>query len=141
MEREILTYPLSTEQLWDEFSFMIEYFTDKGFTECEILFGAAWGIYYYPSNEWNNESISLNSLATKVKSVEQQGLGKFGQDDLFVYFPHLNFRFCNDCDLHIYFTQHSPDIEFFYSRWGNLGYKPAEWLKNQTNGPGEKVRG
>jgi hypothetical protein len=120
---------------------MLKYFTKKGFTNCEILFGFAWGIDYYPSSKWNKESILLASLTDKVKNVEQQGLEKLSEDDLFVYFPHLGFRFCNDSDVHIYFTKHSPDIEFFYSRWEALGYTPAEWIKNQTNGPGEKVRG
>ena len=140
MEREILTYPISTEQMNDELSFMVEYFSNKGIDKCSVLFGFAWGNDYYPTNEWFDEEIELKKLVKKVRDVEASGIGTIGRDDLFVNVSGLEFRFCNDSDVHIYFTNHSEDIEFFYSRWKKLGYQPAEWLKNQEKGPGERVR-
>lgn len=140
MEREILTYPLSTDQMNDELSFMVEYFSNKGIETCSVLFGFAWGNEYYPGNEWSDEEIALKNLIQKVKEVEASGIGRIGRDDLFVKLSGLEFRFCNDSDLHIYFTSHSEDIEFYYTHWKQLGYQPAEWLKNQANGPGERVR-
>lgn len=140
MEREILTYPMSAEQLNDELSFMVEYFSNKGIETCSVLFGFAWGNDYHPGNEWFDEEMALKVLIQRVKEVEGSGIGSIGRDDLFVKLSGLEFRFCNDSDVHIYFTSHSEDIEFFYSRWKQLGYQPAEWLKNQEKGPGERVR-
>lgn len=140
MEREILTYPISTEQMNDELEFITEYFSNKGIETCSVLFGFAWGNEYYPGNEWFDEEIALNNLIPKIKEVEASGIGTIGRDDLFVKLSGLEFRFCNDSDIHIYFSSHNEDIEFFYSRWKQLGYQPAEWLKNNGKEPGERVR-
>ncbi len=140
MEREILTYPISTEQMNDELTFMVEYFSNKGIDKCSVLFGFAWGNDYYPGNEWYDEEIELKDLIQKVKNVEASGIGAIGRDDLFIKISGVEFRFCNDSDVHIYFSEHNDDIEFYYTRWKQLGYQPAEWLKNQEKGPGERVR-
>ena len=124
----------------DELSFMVEYLSNKGIDKCSVLFGFAWGNDYYPGKEWFDEEIELKNLVKKVKDVEASGIGKIGRDDLFVKVSGLEFRFCNDSDVHIYFTESNNDIEYFYSRWKELGYKPAEWLKNQEKGPGERIR-
>lgn len=140
MEREILTYPISRMQLNDELVFMVEYFSNKGVEKCSVLFGFAWGVEYYPGNEWNAEEIPISELIDKVHEVETSGIGTIGKDDLFVKVQGLEFRFCNDSDVHIYFSSPNDDVEFYYSRWKQLGYQPAEWLKTQEKGPGERVR-
>ena len=124
----------------DELAFVVQYFVKKGVEKCGVLFGSAWGNDYYPTNEWFDEKVALSNLVEKVREVEASGIGKIGRDDLFVKISGLEFRFCNDSDVHIYFTEHSDEIEFFYSRWKALGYQPAEWLKNEEKGPGERVR-
>lgn len=87
------------------------------------------------------ETIDLAGLEEKVRDVEVKGIGSLGRDDLFVKVADLKFRFCNDCDVHIYFSNlGDSDVENFYVRWKQKGYKPAEWVKNQENGPGERVR-
>ena len=140
MEREILTYPITADELNDELAFVAQYFSKKGVENCSVLFGFAWGNEYYSTNEWFDEQIALSNLVEKVREVEASGIGKIGRDDLFVNIAGLEFRFCNDSDVHIYFTEHSDEIEYFYSRWKALGYQPAEWLKNEEKGPGERVR-
>lgn len=140
MEREILTYPIEKDQVHDELVFFVEYFSGKGFEDCEILFGFAWGIEYYPGKDWPYEKIKLSNLIEKVDEVEASGIGSLGYDDLFIKIADLEFRFCNDTDIHIYFEKSNEDIEFYYTRWKQLGYQPAEWIKNQKNGPGERVR-
>ncbi|WP_444888113.1 hypothetical protein [Microbulbifer sp. JMSA008] len=140
-KREILTYPLSKEQFWAEFRNFVEYFSKRGIKDCSVLFGFAWGIEYYPGNEWLPEMLSLEELETKITELEARGLGEFGNNDVFVEVVDLEFRFCNDSDIHVGFNKTNPLVEYFYSRWEELGYSPAEWLKNQSSGPGEFVRG
>ena len=141
MKREILTYPLSKEQFWDEFRHFVAYFRDKGVSECSVLFGFAWGIEYYPGNEWVSETLPLEDLEAKIQELERRGFGEFGHNDVFIELADVEFRFCNDTDVHIGFERHKPMIEDFYARWEALGYYPAEWLKNQEYGPGQLVRG
>jgi hypothetical protein len=140
MKREVLTYPLSKQQLREELRHFVEFFSDKGNATCCVLFGSAWGNDYYPSNEWLEETVALGHLIAKVEEVEAAGHGTLGTDDLFLKVSGLEFLFCNDSDIHISFVEHQPDIEHFYQRWKELGFKPAEWLKNERHGPGERVR-
>jgi hypothetical protein len=140
MRREILTYPLSKQDLREELRHFVAFFGGKGVATCRVLFGSAWGIHYYPGKEWSEEEVALTNLITKVEEVEASGIGKLGLDDLFLKVPGMEFLFCNDSDIHVFFTKHHPDIESFYQRWKTLGFKPAEWLKNERHGPGEKVR-
>jgi hypothetical protein len=140
MQREILTYPMTVELLHNELSFVVGYFAERGHVTCNVVFGYAWGLEYYPDNEWDGEDIVLSDLESKINEVEVRGIGHFGKDDLFIEFPGLRFLFCNDSDIHIYFTESNPHVEFFYSRWRQLGYKPAESKKNNDHGPGKRVR-
>ncbi len=141
MEREILTNILNKEQLYVELKFIVEYFIENNIHYCDIVFGFAWGMEYYPTEEWNNEKIYFRELIKKVHEIEKTNIGSLGRDDLFIKLPNLEFRFCNDSDIHIYFDEeNNKDIEFFYSRWKNLNYEPSEWIKNQKNAPGERVR-
>ena|SRR5688572_30839864 len=140
INREILTHPLSKQQIHEELRHFVEFFSAKGVTTCRVLFGFAWGNEYYPSNEWSDEEIELTNLIKKVEEVEASGLGAVGSDDLFVKVPSMEFQFCHESDIHISFTEHHPDTESFLQRWKTQGFKPAEWIKNEGGGPGEKVR-
>ncbi|WP_414675965.1 hypothetical protein [Limnobacter sp.] len=140
-KREILTYPLSKEQFWEEFRHFVAYFLNRGISECSVLFGFDWGNEYYPGEDWIPETIKLEELEAKILELESRGLGEFGYNDIFIELAQVEFRFCNDTDIHIGFDRHQPLIKEFYSRWEALGYCPAEWLTSENHGPGECVRG
>lgn len=140
MNREILTHPLSKEQVRAEFHHFIEFFSAKGVATCQVMFGFAWGNEYYPGNEWTEENIALANLTKKVEEVEASGLGALGRDDLFVKVPGMEFQFCHESDVHLFFAEDHPDIETFFQRWKKLGFKPAEWLKNGEKGAKQKIR-
>ena len=135
MKKEILTYPLSKEQIDKELAFFAQYFIESGHKEFEILFGYAWGNEYYDTNEWNYETIEIEQLVNKVTSLEAKGFGVLGCDDLFIKIPgqSFDFRFCNDSDIHISFKESNSIIEDFYNRWKALGYSPAEWAEGENN--------
>jgi hypothetical protein len=140
MQREVHTYPLSNVQLREELRHFVEFYSAKGIASCTVLFGFAWGNVYYPTKDWIDEQVPLSDLIAKVNKVEAGGFGRLGSDDLFVKLPGLEFLFCNDSDIHIAFSEPHPDIEYFFQRWKQLGFKPSEWLKTETYGPGQKVR-
>jgi len=123
----LLTYPLTSAQLRDELVFVVEHLQACGFSTCDVLFGYAWGNEYYDDNHWVSESLTLSFLIAKVAEVESRGIGCLGSDDLYLGFPTFQFLFCHDSDVHLYFSEDAPLVEFFYRRWEDLGYKPAEW--------------
>lgn len=141
MNREILTHPLTKQQIRTELEHLIEFFSIKSVTTCQVLFGFAWGNEDYSGDAWNEENIPLIDLPQKIEEVEFSGLGALGQDDLFVKVPGMEFHFCHEADIHICFVEQHPDIETFFQRWSTLGFMPSEWLKSEDKGPGQKVRG
>ena len=140
MQREVLTDRLSNQQLRNELRFLVEFYTAKGIISCGVLFGSAWGNRYYPTKDWVEEDVPLGNLLAKVEEVEALGIGRLGADDLFLKLLGLEFLFCNDSDIHLMFSEDHLDIEYFFQRWKRLGFKPAEWLKAERHGPGQKVR-
>ena len=140
MKREILTHPIDAELVLAELEYFVEYFHNQGVSDCHVLFGFAWGMDYYPTSEWLEETIQLTDLINKVESVQSKGIGKIGQDDLVVKVADLEFLFCNDSDIHIVFEKDSQHIEHFYERWKEKKYNPAEWLKTNGPEPNKRIR-
>jgi hypothetical protein len=142
MLREILTYPISPEQMKVELVFFAEHVRDLGHADCEILFGFPWGVKYYPSNRWEYERIAFESLVAKVAEVEASGIGHLGRNDLVVKIPGLEvqFRFCHDSDIHLVYESSAELAETFYQRWKSRGFQPAEWVKLPSGPPTERLR-
>jgi hypothetical protein len=142
MKHQIITIQTDKSLLWRELNFLVSYFIGKNITTCEICFGFAWGNEYYPSNEWVNEKIQLEKIASKIIEIEALGLGKFGSDDLYLDFPNFQFQFCHESDIHLIFesAHANEETEFFYNRWLEVGLKPSEWLKSKIHEIGEKIR-
>ena len=135
MRREIVTQPISTEQIHQELVFLVEYFKLLGHTQCEVVFGSAWGIDYYPGNDWHVVQMPLEELIPEVRRVEAAGeWGGLGSNDLYITRPplDLDFRFCSDSDIHLSFDQPSEITESFYQRWKERGYSPAEYVKSEN---------
>jgi len=128
MTREILTYPLDRPSLEAELAFLVQHFRTLGYDRCTAFFGHAWG-ERYPQDPWTPVDLPLEALVAEVSRIEAAGFGALGDDDLFITlaaFP-LEFRFCNDSDIHLSFEEPSDIAEVFYQRWRGRGYRPAEW--------------
>jgi hypothetical protein len=142
MTREILTYPISKEQMKEELRYCAQHFRALGYDNCEVLFGSSWGNNYYATSEWSFVEFQVLRLVEEVARVEALGFGRLGSDDLFIRLPsrELEFRFCNDSDIHISFDEPNEITEVFYQRWKSRGFKPAEWVKPEKGPPTERVR-
>ena len=112
-----------------------------GHAKASVLFGWAWGNEYYSTDEWQSEKIELEKLSGKVRGVEDSGIGRFGADDLFVEIKGHEFTFCLESDVHLEYEVGSEITEALWQRWSKLGYSPAEYMKNEENGPGKLIRG
>ncbi len=140
MKREVVTAILEENQIRDELQYLIDYFSKNGNEFCDVLFGYAWGNDYYPDNEWFYESVKLSGLKSKIFEIEQRNIGSLSNDDLFITVAGFEFLFCHESDIHISFETTSQAIEHFYERWLTMGFHPSEWIKNNSKGPGTKVR-
>lgn len=140
MKREVVTGILEENQVRAELRYLIEHFSKSGEESCDVLYGFAWGNDYYSGNEWPCESVKLSSLESKVAAVEQRNIGSLANDDLFIKVGGIEFLFCHESDIHISFETTNPEIEHFYERWITNGFNPSEWIKDDPNGLGTKVR-
>ena len=142
MLREILTYPIEPAQMEEELSFFAEHMRALGYAGGDVLFGSFWGGEYYPTSRWEYERISFDALVAKVAQVEASGIGQLGRDDLWVKIPGLEveFRFCNDCDIHITYEFSTELAETFYQRWKSRGFQPREWVVAANGPPTERLR-
>ena len=142
MIREILTAPITNAQMFEELEFFIQHFRALGHVGCDLLFGFAWGNYYYPGNLWNEVRLPLASLMAEVEKAGALGCDGLGLNDLWLSVPSLpaKFLFCNDSDIHITFDEPGEVPEFFYQRWKSLGFQPAEWMKSDSGRCTERLR-
>ena len=141
MPHEILTAPLASDALEAELAFVVAHFQSLGVERCTVLFGFAWG-ERFPEPGWTALDLSLDALITEVARAEAAGFGELGSDDLFITFPSqgLEFRFCNDSDIHLTFTDPTAAAEVFFQRWAALGYSPAEWGPSSPGQPRQRLR-
>ncbi len=116
---------LTPEELRTEFEFCIRYLQEVGYVRASVLFGWAWGNEYYSTNEWQAEQIELEKLSAKVREIEDSGVGKLGDDDLFVEIKGHVFIFCHESDVHVEYEVGSEITEALWQRWSKLGYSPV----------------
>lgn len=130
--------------MWEELSFFSRYMQKLGHRHCQAMFGFAWGNEYYGNERWDDVLVPLSALTDEVRRVEEAGFGTLGSDDLYLKIAsqevELQFRFCNDSDIHIEYDQRSQTTEFFYQRWLSRGYSPVEWKKGRKGRPSERIR-
>ncbi len=119
----ITTYPLTNQQIRQELEFLIQYFLKRGFVDCKILFGYAWGLEYY-QDDWVYETIALADILTKINQVEQLKIGSLGYDNFYIQIAGLEFNFCDESDIHLKYCEFNDDVEFVYQRWKSLNYQP-----------------
>ena len=124
MSGELITCPLSAPQLAEELTWLVEIFSRRGIESCDVLFGYAWGNEYYLTAQWEYECVAIDQVAVAVSAVEIRGLGRLGQDDLWlrVADPQVEYRFCNDSDLHLAFSEANWLVDLTRARWQQKGY-------------------
>ena len=142
VRREILTYPQNQAVIRNELIYLIAQLEDAGIQQCQVLFGFAWGNRYYSSERWEAKEWPVTQLMVEVERVESLNLGTLGQDDLFITVSGLplEFHYCHESDIHIYFDHPHEWIERFYSRWKVHHFRPAEWIKSDETGEKERIR-
>jgi hypothetical protein len=131
MTREIWTYPISREEIWEELRHFVNYFISVCYLDCAVSLGFSWVTDYYDGETPKEERIALAKLETKVRHLELADFGRLGSDELYVDIAGITFRFCDECDLHMYFDNHTLHVEHFESRWRAMGFQPSKHQKSE----------
>jgi len=139
MKKEVVTHTITHTQIRKELKFFVDYFTGNDFKTCQVLFGYAWGLEYYPGKEWEYEELELQKLLSKIQELEKEKLGEIGFDDIFVQINDLEFRFCHDMDIHLSFNEVTADVEYFFSHWKDSGFEPTVWKHENKHTPGKRL--
>ncbi|HLA60801.1 MAG TPA: hypothetical protein VK626_01025 [Nitrospiraceae bacterium] len=137
MAQEILAYPTKPEAIKEELRYLANYLGAHNHKTCEVLFGFAWGIEYYPDKDWTYLEFQIEKLVEEVEQVETLGRDRLGDHDLFIRLPKtgLEFLFCHHCDIHLTFEERNEIADFFNQRWDSLGFNPEERLKPDNTTP------
>lgn len=128
MVREIVTRPITASQLGEELVFVVQFFRGLGHGSCRVAFGGPWAIEVYADATAGDGLMPIEALPDAVLRASAAGRGGLGANDLFVMVPPwpLQFRFCNDSDLHLAFEEPCHLADVFRRRWNALGYHAAE---------------
>ena len=120
---ELHTEPLSVKQLQEELNYLATYCVDNQIFECAVMLGYGWALSYYKTADWTFEKVRSNNLTDWVSQHEEKRLGKLGGDDLYIKIPQVEFKFCNESDIHIVAEKPNKHTRHFKKRWQTLGYK------------------
>ena len=126
MSSEIVTGQIGEPLLRAELEFVLRYLAESQHENCDVLFGYAWGNDYYPTSRWDYVAMPVANVMEEVVRVESLGMGRLGENDLFIRLPRLpiEFRFCHESDLHLEFEETNEILRAMSIRWEALGYMP-----------------
>ena len=90
-----------------------------------VVFGFAWGNEIY-EHDWLDLELTGSELRSRVAAAEAAGLGKIGNDDLYIIFPALGVerQYCHEADIHVTAADAThPYVEAERQKWLDRGWK------------------
>ena len=129
MNREIVTDPLGTEDLWADLRANIELLEASGFTRAMVFFGFGWGGDIY-EDQWKEIPMSLDDLEASVREAEEKGFGSLGKDNLYFTIEKLPLRlsYSYESVIHLSFSEGDKIALEIQKRWFSQG-----WLTETSN--------
>lgn len=88
-----------------------------------VVFGCGWGNELYPA-DWLELNLTGSELRLRVAEAETAGLGKIGEDDLFIKLPGLGVErlYCHEVDIHLTADADHPYVEAERQEWIKRGW-------------------
>ena len=131
MNRELVTDPLGTEDLWADLKENIEFLKASGHTEALVFFGFAWGEQIY-EGQWKEFTLSLDELEARVRDAEAKGFGSLGKDNLYFTVEDIPIRLScsHESVIHLSYTEGSDIASVIKDRWFSRGWL-TEFQKSQ----------
>ena len=131
MNREIVTDPLGTEDLWTDLRTNIEFLKASGYTAAMVFFGVGWGGDIY-EGQWKDIPMSLDDIETSVRDAEEKGFGSLGNDNLYFTIEELPLRlnYSSESVIRLSFSAGDEIASVMQKRWLSQG-----WLTEFRNSP------
>ena len=124
MNTEIVTDPLSVEDLWSDLRSNIQLLTKMQITRVNCLFGYSWGNLIY-SGHWHDIPIALNEIEDLILRYQRKEYGLLGDDNLYISVPDLEVQlsYTYETDIHLAYASINRFVEQVKNRWDS-----DQWL-------------
>jgi hypothetical protein len=126
MNKEIVTDPLSGEDLWIDLRKNIVFLEEIGITRVFLFFGFSWGDDVN-EEEWKEIAVPTNEVAEMIVDCEAKGYGTLGDDNLYVGIPELDVKlqYSYETDIHLSYSEKNAFVDQVLARWASEGWKMA----------------
>ena len=123
MIREIVTDPLSAEDLWTDLHLNMALLQEIGIDEVLLLYGFAWGNAIYPG-KWVDRVTATAQVESQVVKAEQNKYGRLGDDNLYITIPTSDIRlqYSYECDIHLSYASPDDLVKRIHKRWTANGW-------------------
>ena len=130
MDKEVVTDPLSPDDLWLDLRKNIAFLEGIGVSRVLLFFGFSWG-NDVNENEWKEMAVPLNAVEKMVADCEAGGYGALGDDNLYVTIPELGVKlqYSYETDIHLSYSLKNAFVEQVLARWASEGWKMARSRK------------
>lgn len=118
MQKEIVTDPLSVEDLWSDLRMNIDMLKQAGVRQVLLLFGFSWGNFIYTA-QWKDMAVSVDAVEGRILDAEKKGYGMLGDDNLYVTIPEFKIRlqYSHETDIHISYSESNAFVDALLERW------------------------
>ena len=123
MKKEIVTDPLSAEDLRSDLKKNISLIKKFGVSQLFILFGFSWGKHIY-DGEWEEIEVSVDEVQKMIDDAEKKEYGKIGDDNLYITIPEFIARlhYSYETDIHLSYSEKNRFVEKVMKRWSSNGW-------------------
>ena len=109
MTMGITIQPYPREDLLRFANFLMHILEDEQIDFIEVMYGWFWGNKIF---NWEHREVPVLKLLGEVADIENRGIGKIGDDDLFIWYRQadLEVQLCHEADIHILYSDHLPIV-------------------------------
>ncbi len=124
MNKEIITDPLSPEDLWQDLKNNIKAFKTLEISQVLVLYGFSWGTHFYDGH-WTELPVDVDKLEGLLLQAVEKGYGALGHDNLYISIPgfDMKLQYSHETDIHLSFGDDNELVRSICERW-----KDNEWL-------------
>ena len=92
MNKEIITDPLSPEDLWQDLKNNIKAFKTLDINQVLVLYGFSWGTHFYDGH-WTELPVDVDKLEGLLLQAVEKGYGALGHDNLYISIPGFDMTY------------------------------------------------
>lgn len=135
MNKEVITDPLSPDDLWQDLKSNITHLKTRGISQVGVFYGFSWGSHFY-DGIWKEIPVSIDELEAPLYRAMQAGHGALGHDNFYISVPEFSMKlqYSHETDIHISYIDENELVSIILKRWKDNG-----WLRYGKNLPKQSV--